>query len=128
MVDIVGDNVTLEESYFGGNIAPGATMRADLNITPEVSGEVEAKVRVTYEDINGNQTEELLPLKMTVNADDQGAVASPGDGGMAVPGDKPAGANIGWIFWVLGGIAAVTGLVFLGIKLKKKRERALEDL
>ena len=128
MVDIVGDNVTLEESYFGGNIAPGATMRADLNITPEVSGEVEAKVRVTYEDINGNQTEELLPLKMTVNADDPGAVASPGDGGMTVPGDKPAGANIGWIFWVLGGIAAVTGLVFLGIKLKKKRERALEDL
>lgn len=128
MVDIVGDNVTLEESYFGGNVAPGATMRADLNITPEVSGEVEAKVRVTYEDINGNQTEELLPLKMTVNAEDPGAIASPGDGGAEIPGDKPAGAHIGWIFWTLGGIAVVTGLVFLGIKLKKKRERALEDL
>jgi len=128
MVDIVGDGLTLEESYFGGNVAPGATMRADLNITPEVSGEVEAKVRVTYEDINGNQTEELLPLKMTVNAEDPGAIASPGDGGAEIPGDKPAGAHIGWIFWTLGGIAVVTGLVFLGIKLKKKRERALEDL
>ena len=128
MVDVVGEGLTLEESYFGGNIAPGATMRADLNITPEVSGEVEAKVRVTYEDINGNETEELLPLKMTVNAEDPGAIASPGDGGAEIPGDKPAGAHIGWIFWTLGGIAVVTGLVFLGIKLKKKRERALEDL
>ena len=128
MVDVVGEGLTLEESYFGGNVAPGGTMRADLNITPEVSGEVEAKVRVTYEDINGNETEELLPLKMTVNAEDPGAIASPGDGGAEIPGDKPAGAHIGWIFWTLGGIAVVTGLVFLGIKLKKKRERALEDL
>ncbi|MPM69636.1 hypothetical protein SDC9_116584 [bioreactor metagenome] len=128
MVDVVGEGLTLEESYFGGNVAPGATMRADLNITPEVSGELEAKVRVTYEDINGNETEELLPLKMTVNADDPGAIASPGNGGMEIPGDKPASANIGWIFWTLGAIVAITGLVFLVIKLKKKRERALEDL
>ena len=127
MVDVVGEGLTLEESYFGGNVAPGGTMRADLNITPEVGGEIEAKVRVTYEDINGNQTEELLPLKMTVNADAPTDMASPGDGA-AVPGDQPASANIGWIFWVLGGIAVVTGLVFLGIKLKKNRERALEDL
>ena len=27
MVDVVGDGVTLEESYFGGNIAAGGTMR-----------------------------------------------------------------------------------------------------
>jgi hypothetical protein len=127
MVDVVGDELTLEETYFGGNIAAGGTMRADLNVTPNVAGELDAKVRVTYEDVNGNQTEELLPLNMVVNADDPGAVASPGDG-MEVSGDTPATANIGWIFWTLGGIAAATGLVFLGIKLKKKRERALEDL
>lgn len=127
MVDVVGDNLTLEETYFGGNVAAGGTMRADLNVTPEVAGDLDAKVRVTYEDVNGNQTEELLPLKMTVNADAPTDMASPGDGA-AAPGDQPASANIGWIFWVLGGIAVLTGLVFLGIKLKKKRERALEDL
>ena len=127
MVDVVGDNLTLEETYFGGNIAAGGTMRADLNVTPEVAGDLDAKVRVTYEDVNGNQTEELLPLKMTVNEDTPTDMASSGDGAMA-PGDQPASAHIGWIFWVLGGIAVVTGLVFLGIKLKKKREQALEDL
>ncbi|PKM39769.1 MAG: hypothetical protein CVV04_08275 [Firmicutes bacterium HGW-Firmicutes-9] len=127
MVDIVGEGVTLEERYFGGNIAAGGTMRADLNVTPTMGGQIDAQVRVTYEDVNGNQTEELLPMNMFVNEDSAGDMVSPGNGGMEIPGDKPASANIGWIFWTLGGIAVVTGAVFLGIKAKKKRERALEE-
>ena len=127
MVDVVGDELTLEETYFGGNIAAGGTMRADLSVIPTVGGELDAKVRVTYEDVNGNPTEQLLPLKMTVNEDMPSDMASPGDA-IKAPGDQPAGAHIGWIFWTLGGLAAATGLVFLGIRLKKKRERALEDL
>ena len=67
-------------------------------------------------------------MSMFVNEEPAGGdVASPGNGGMEVPGDKPAGANIGWVFWTLGGIAVATGAVFLGIKAKKKRERALEE-
>ena len=127
MVDVVGDGVTLEENYFGGNIAAGGTMRADLNVTPTVAGQLDAKVRVTYEDVNGNSTEELLPMNMFVNEEPAGGMASPGDGGMEIPGDKPATANIGWVFWTLGGAAVVTGLVFLGVKAKQKRERALEE-
>ncbi len=127
MVDVVGDGLTLEESYFGGNVVAGGTVRADLNVTPTVGGELDAKVRVTYEDVNGNATEELLPLSMFVNEDTPSEMASSGNGGMEIPGDAPASANIGWIFWTLGGVAAVTGLVFLGINRKKKRERALEE-
>ena len=127
MVDVVGYGVTLEESYFGGNIAAGGTMRADLNIIPTIAGPSDAKVRVTYEDVNGNATEELLPMNMMVNEEPSGEMVSPGDGSMEIPGDKPASANIGWVFWTLGGVAAVTGLVFLGVKAKKKRERALEE-
>ena len=127
MVDVVGEGVTLEESYFGGNIAAGGTMRADLNVTPTVAGQLDAKVRVTYEDVNGNSTEELLPMSMFVNEESAGDVASPGNGGMEIPSDTPASANIGWVFWTLGGVAAATGLVFLGIKAKKKREHALEE-
>jgi len=127
MVDVVGDGVTLEESYFGGNIAAGGTMRADLNVTPTTGGQLDAKVRVTYEDVNGNPTEELLPMNMFVNEEPAGGMVSPGNGVAEIPGDKPASANIGWIFWTLGGVAVVTGAVFLGIKAKKKRERALEE-
>ncbi|MBA4347876.1 MAG: hypothetical protein C0413_03390 [Clostridiales bacterium] len=127
MVDIVGDGVTLEESYFGGNITAGGTMRADLNVIPTMGGQVDAQVRVTYEDVNGNPTEELLPMNMFVNEEPTGEMVSPGNGGMEIPGDKPAGANIGWIFWTLGGVAVVTGLIYLGVNAKKKRERALEE-
>ncbi len=126
MVDVTGDGITLEEPYFGGNVASGGTMRADLNVIPTAGGQLDVSVRVTYEDVNGNQTEELLPLNMYVNEDAGIPFASPGDA-MYAPESKPS-ANIGWIFWLFGGAAAVTGLVFLGIKLKKKRERELEDL
>jgi len=127
MVDVVGDGLTLEESYFGGNVAAGSTMRADLSVTPTMAGKLDAQVRVTYEDVNGKQTETLLPLNMVVNEEPAGGVTSNGNGGMVTPGDAPANANIGWIFWVLGGVAVVTGLVFLGVKMKKKRERVLEE-
>ena len=127
MVDVVGDELTLEESYFGGNVASGSSMNADLSVIPNVGGDIEAKVRVTYEDVYGNQTEELLPLNMTVNEEMPAELASPGNAG-ELPSGQSAGGGIGWIFWVLGGLTVAAGLVVLVIRLKKKRERELEDL
>ena len=127
MVDVVGDDLKLEESYFGGNVASGSSMNADLSVIPQVSGDIDAKIRITYEDVYGNQTEELRPLNMTVNEDMPAMVASPGDAG-GMPSDKPQGGGIGWIFWVLGGLTVAAGAVVLVIRLKKKRERQLEDL
>ncbi len=92
-----------------------------------MGGQLDAQVRVTYEDVNGNATEELLPMNMFVNEEPAGGMVSPGNGEMEVPSDKPANANIGWVFWTLGGAAVVAGLVFLGVKAKQKRERALEE-
>ena len=127
MVDVVGDDLKLEESYFGGNIASGSSMNADISVIPQVAGDIDAKVRVTYEDVYGNQTEELRPLTMTVSEETPAALASPGDAGN-MPSDKPQGGGIGWIFWVLGGLTVAAGAVVLVIRLKKKRERHLEDL
>jgi len=127
MVDVVGDSLTLEQTYFGGNVASGSSMNADLNVTPSVGGDIEAQIRVTYEDVHGNQTEELLPLRMTVNEETPADIASPGNGG-EIPSGQPKTDGIGWIFWVLGGVSVIAGLVVLVIHLKKKRERELEDL
>jgi len=127
MVDVVGDDLKLEESYFGGNVASGSSMNADLSVIPQVAGDINAKIRITYEDVYGNQTEELRPLNMTVNEETPAALASPGDAG-SMPSDKPQGGGIGWIFWVLGGLTVAAGAVVLVIRLKKKRERQLEDL
>lgn len=127
MVDVVGDSLTLEETYYGGNIASGSSMNADLSVIPNAGGDIEAQIRVTYEDVYGNATEELLPLRMTVNEDMPAEIASPGNGAQG-PSEQPASGGIGWVFWVLGGVTLAAGLVVLVIRRKKKRERELEDL
>ena len=85
-------------------------MNADLSVIPQIAGDIEANIRITYEDVYGNQTEELLPLKMTVNEE------MPTDGRLprkrrktCLPTNR-TGGGIGWIFWVLGGITVAAGL------------------
>ncbi len=122
------DNLTLEESYFGGNVSSGGTMRADLTVTPLVAGEVTGNLRVTYEDVYGNQTEELLPLDLYVS-DDATVVSYATGSNAAYTEDEPqSGGGATWYWWVLGGAVVVAGLIVLGVRAKKKRERELEDL
>lgn len=126
-------NMTLEESYFGGNVASGATMRADLSVTPLVGGEITGNIRVTYEDVYGNQTEQLLPLTMLVNEDT-------GDGGASIyvsgsnavipaetPEEAPAGSGLAWYWIALIACAAIGAAAIVIVRVKKKRERSLED-
>lgn len=125
------ENLTLEESYFGGNVAAGGTMRADLTVTPLVGGEVTGNLRVTYEDVYGNQTEQLLPLDLMVNDDATVVSYASGSNAMYVDEDSSqmqAGGGVAWYWWVLGAAVVIAGLVVLGIRAKKKRERELEDL
>lgn len=125
------ENLTLEESYFGGNVAAGGTMRADLTVTPLVGGEVTGNLRVTYEDVYGNQTEQLLPLDLMVNDDATVVSYASGSNAMYVDEDSAqmqAGGGVAWYWWVLGAAVVIAGLVVLGIRAKKKRERELEDL
>ncbi|HRX58866.1 MAG TPA: hypothetical protein P5075_08845 [Eubacteriales bacterium] len=133
MVDLDADNMTLEEAYFGGNVASGATLRADLTVTPLEGGEITGNVRVTYEDAYGNQTEKLLPLTMYVNEEtDEGtsiyvsgsnAVISADDGE-----DMTTSSGMAWYWWVLIASAVVAAGAVIGVRAKKKRERSLEDL
>lgn len=126
-------NMKLEESYFGGNVASGATMRADLSITPLVGGEITGNVRVTYEDVYGNQTEQLLPLTMLVNEDT-------GDGGASIyvsgsnavipaetPEEAPASSGLAWYWIALIACAVIGAAAIIIVRVKKKRERSLED-
>lgn len=124
MVDVTGEGFTTEESYFGGNVASGATMNADLSIIPTAGGDLNANVVVTYEDVYGNQTEKDLPLTMFVNEDVPVDTGMPDD----ITDEPEQSGNWSWVFWTVGSAAVVAGAVVLCIHLKKKRERALEDL
>ncbi len=129
MVDLEdNDNLALEESYFGGNIASGGTMRADLTVTPLVGGEVTGNLRVTYEDVYGNQTEELLPLNLYVNEDAAVATYASGSSAMYDDPEMQVSGGVAWYWWVLGAAAVIAGVVVLSARAKKKRERELEDL
>jgi len=126
-------NMTLEEAYFGGNVASGGTMRADLSITPLVGGEVTGNIRVTYEDVYGNQTEQLLPITMLVNEDTGNGGANIYVSGSnavipaEIPVDAPASSGLAW-YWIALIVCAVIGAAaIIIVRVKKKRERSLED-
>lgn len=126
-------NMKLEESYFGGNVTSGSTMRADLSITPLVGGEITANLRVTYEDVYGNQTVELVPLSMQVNADNgDGSTSIYVSGSNAVipaetPEEAPAASGLAWYWIALIAVAVIGAAAVVIVRVKKKRERSLED-
>ena len=126
-------NMTMEETYFGGNIASGGTMNADLSITPLVGGEITGNIRVTYEDVYGNQSEQLLPLTMLVNEDsgDGGASIYVSGSNAVIPADEseatPTSSGLAWYWIALIACAAIGAAAIVVVRVKKKRERSLED-
>ncbi|MEA5058422.1 MAG: hypothetical protein VB049_00040 [Candidatus Pelethousia sp.] len=136
MVDVEGEGLAMEESYFGGNIGSGSTMAADFSIIPSVAGEIAGTVVITYEDVYGEPNEERLPFTLTVNEEVsmvdpsmEGMEGMDGmEGGIEVYGPGVEEGGMPWWGWVLC-ILAAGGLSVGGIMLyRKKRARSLEDV
>ena len=132
MVDIEGDGLKMEESFYGGNITSGNTMRADFNVIPSTAGQIEGKVIITYEDVYGEQTrvEKALTLNVLENMMPEEGMKGP-DGEVFNPGmeEQPpqGGLPIGLII-AIGAVVAF-GVVVLLVSLKRKRrKKQLEDL
>lgn len=137
MVDVEGEGLEMEESYFGGNIASGSTMAADISILPSLAGQIEGTVVITYEDVYGEPNEERLPFTLMVNEEvsmdpsmdpSMGMEGMEGMEGFEVSGPGMEQAGLPWWSWVLIVLAAI-GLSVAGIIIyRKKRARSLEDL
>ena len=132
MVDIEGDGLKMEESFYGGNITSGNTMRADFNVIPSTAGQIEGKVIITYEDVYGEQTrvEKALTLNVLENMMPEEGMKGP-DGEVFNPGmeEQPpqGGLPIGLII-AIGAVVAI-GVVVLLVSLKRKRrKKQLEEL
>lgn len=132
MIEVEGEGLEMEETYFGGNIASGSTMSADFSVIPSVAGEIQGEVVITYEDVYGEPSEERLPFTLTVNEEvtfDDPMMGMDGMEGMEVygPGVEESG-GMPWWGWVLCGL----GVVALGVGglmlYRKKRARHLEDV
>ncbi len=132
MIDVEGEGLEMEESYFGGNIGSGSTMSADFSIIPSVAGQIEGEVVITYEDVYGEASEERLPFTLTVNEEitfDDPMMGMDGMDGMEVYNpDMEEGGGMPW--WAIALIVLALGGLGAGgfILYKKKRARHLEDL
>jgi len=134
MVDVEGEGLKMEESYFGGNIAAGGSMNADFNIIASTPGEIEGNIVVTYEDVYGEATVQKQPFTLTVMDEAELMGDMPADDGIMMdPGMEVMGeANkTGLPWWAIAGIAAAGVIVLLVVLLqvrKNHRKKELEDL
>ena len=130
MVDVEGEGIKLEESFYGGNITSGNTMRADFNVIPSVEGQMDAKVIITYEDVYGQQIREEKPLTFNVMGSfnpEEGMGEGEGvfQPGMEMPPQSsfPTGLIIAIAAVALIGTAAV-----IVILRRKRRRKHLEEV
>ena len=133
IVDVEGNGLKLEESYFGGTLSAGSTLAADISVIPSEAGDIQGTVVISYEDVYGEPGEERLPFTLHVedpNAGMEGIEGTEGDGmggDMADPGMEGGSKGFPWWGWAIGAGALGGGGFFGFKKLKKRRARSLED-
>ncbi len=146
---IEGEGFTMNEaSYYIGNIESGREEYYDTEIFPNMAGELNCELVVTYEDSNGNAKEKRIPFTIQVQemmvwdepvvdmpivgGEDMGFVE---DGyydefGNWVPTGGSASEGLPMWVWIaigVGGVAVVVVLIVIIAKAKKKKSFDLED-
>lgn len=136
IVDVEGNGLKLEESYFGGTLSAGSTLAADISVIPSEAGDIQGTVVISYEDVYGEPGEERLPFTLHVEDPNAGMENMEGmegmggegmEGGMTDPGMEGGSKGFPWWGWVIGAGALGGGGFFGFKKLKKRRAHSLED-
>lgn len=136
IVEVEGNGLKLEESYFGGTLSAGSTLAADISVIPSEAGDIQGTVVISYEDVYGEPGEERLPFTLHVEDPNAGMENTEGmegtggegmEGSMTDPGMEGGSKGFPWWGWVIGAGALGGGGFFGFKKLKKRRARSLED-
>ncbi|MDL2235071.1 hypothetical protein LJC07_02815 [Christensenellaceae bacterium OttesenSCG-928-L17] len=126
MVNVEGEGLRMEETYFGGTISAGNQMRADFNVIASVPGDVDAVIVITFEDAYGSLTriEKVIPMNVAegFNMGEDPWI----DGGeMPIdPGMEPEKSGMPtWLIVVLCVVGA-GALVAVLVVIRRKRRKA----
>lgn len=119
-----GFDATMKTQYVG-NVASGATGSIGYAFTPQASGELDAKLKITYEDSDGQTKTKEFPVKLTVSD------PMPVDDGGVVDPNANVDTNQGvpWWVWVVA-VVVVAGVIVLIVVIvrRKRRKKAKDDI
>ena len=114
---IEGDGVdTAVRTQYLGNVASGGTGQIGFAFTPIAAGDTEVKLRVTYEDSDGQSQTKEYPLTLSVQE------SMPIDDGMMPDPMPEQSQGLPWWAWVIG-VAVLAGVVALVVVLVRRRKR-----
>ena len=111
-----------------GNFASGSSGTIDFIFTPQMSGQVEFLIAVTYEDPNAMEKTVEFPISLSVEE----PYYPEYDPSWEEPGwDEPAEENTGmpwWVWCIIGAVVvAAAVIVLLAVRRKKHPKEALLD-
>lgn len=121
MVTLEGDGLSLVESYFGGTLAAGGTLRPDLEVLTSKAGLISGNITLTYEDAYGVQSSQSVPFEMRVEEEIKEAPIPNTNIGNNTKDDT--GTSV-WV-WILIAVVAITAIII--IFTVKKRKKDIED-
>ena len=108
-----------------GTIDGGKNGTIAFAVTPQLEGENQVKIVITYEDSNGNTKERVFEASVEAMA------YEPSDPGMDDPGmiDPEPQSTFPWKYVIIAGVAAlIVLLVVLRIRKKKAKQKAEQAL
>ena len=116
-----------ESSYYIGNIESGREEYYDAELYPNVAGDINCELVITYEDANGNQKEKVIAFVISAQEmyfeemwdepiyDEGFMTESPMDESL-----RPA-----WLWYAVGGSAGLIVLIVIIAVVKKKKRAEL---
>ncbi|WP_240541094.1 COG1361 S-layer family protein [Bifidobacterium colobi] len=116
-----GFDATMKNQYVG-NVASGATGSIGYAFTPAAAGELNATMKVTYEDSDGQSKTKEFPVKLTV--EDAPVMDDTAVDGMAV---EPAGPAVPVWAWIVGAVVLMVLIVVIVVLVRRRRKKKMKS-